>query len=442
MSRKRVLIIGGALAIVAFGLLAFSRNGKAPVSFTTAPVARGDVSATVGATGTVEAVSTVQVGTQVTGTIWQLNADFNSRVKKGQVVARLEPSLFESRLTEAKANLANAAANVERVQVSVEDTRRKAERAKQLAATDLLPQSELDAAVLAYETAKAQLKSAEAALQQAQASVEQAQVNLGHTIIYSPIDGVVISRNVDVGQTVAASLQAPTLFTIAEDLRKMRVVANVDEADVGTIAVGQKATFRVDAFPEETFSGAVSQVRLAPITVQNVVTYNALVEVDNHDLKLRPGMTANVTFEVAQKKGVLRVPNAALRYQPDPELIAEREPPAGGEGERRHWRREHAAAGSGSQRDAAESPVEGDPARAPGQGGPRRGRLVYLPQPDGKLRPVPVRPGLADGRFTEIESPVLKEGDLVVTGTAESASGSRSQDFSPMRFFGFGSRRR
>lgn len=414
MTRKRMLIITGAtVAIAAFGLLAFSRNHRESVSFNTAPVTRGDVSATVGATGTVEAVATVQVGTQVTGTIWRLHADFNSQVKKAQVVARLEPSLFESRVTEAKANLANALANVERAKVAVEDTRRKAERARELASRDLLPQSELDVAVLAHETAQAQLKSAEAEVQQAQAAVAQAEVNLQHTIIYSPIDGVVISRNVDVGQTVAASLQAPTLFTIAEDLRKMRVVANVDEADVGVIAAGQKATFRVDAFPEETFSGAVSQVRLAPITVQNVVTYNALVDVDNRDLKLRPGMTANVTFEVAQKKEVLLVPNAALRYQPDPALIAEWEPPG-----------------------PAGARPEG------GQAAPRRGRLVYVPQPDGKLRPVPVRPGLTDGRFTEVESRALKEGDLVVTGTAESAVGTAAQDFSPMRFFGFGSRRR
>jgi HlyD family secretion protein len=436
MTRKRAVLIGATVLVAGVALVAFSRNNKTPASFNTAAVSRGDVAATVGATGTVEAVATVQVGTQVTGTIWRLYVDFNSRVQKGQVVARLEPSLFESRLTEAKANLASGAANLERAQVAVEDTRRKAERARELASQDLLPRSELDVAVLAHETAQAQLKAAQASLQQAQASVAQAEVNLGHTVIYSPIDGVVISRNVDVGQTVAASLQAPTLFTIAEDLRQMRVVANVDEADVGTIAVGQKASFRVDAFPEENFTGTVSQVRLAPITVQNVVTYNALVDVENRDLKLRPGMTANVTFEVAQRKDVLLVPNAALRYQPDPTLLAERDPENAGEPARR-WPRERA---SGGPPDRGAGP--GHPLAASGSpAGPRRGRLVYLPLPGGKLRPVPVRPGLTDGRFTEIESRALKEGDLVVTGTAD-AGAAAGQDFSPMRFFGFGSRRR
>ena len=491
MTRKKRFLLGAVVLVsTALGLYAYSRNGDAPVSFSTATIDRGDVVATVGATGTVEAVATVQVGTQVTGTIWSLNADFNSKVEKAEVVARLEPSLFESRLTEARANLASAEANRERSRVAVEDARRKLVRAKELGAQDLLPQSELDVAELALQSAEAQLKAAEAQLGQASAAVEQATVNLGHTVIRSPINGVVISRNVDVGQTVSASLSAPTLFTIAEDLSKMRVIASVDEADVGNLDLGQRATFRVDAFPEDTFSGTVSQVRLAPIIVQNVVTYNALVNVDNHDLKLRPGMTANVTFEVARHQGVLRVPNAALRYRPGPELLAP-EPTVGADREPKAIPEAGAEVGSpesmdspqaergpgapltqsapaeasqGGQVDAAQGrPAEGAWRRegmarrgdgaGPAEQGPAGGQAMmagrpagrntlYLIQSDGKLRPVPVRIGLTDGTYTEIAWGGVSEGDVVATGSGDVAgTGEQRQDGppSPMRFM-FGRR--
>jgi HlyD family secretion protein len=449
MTRKKRFILGALLlAATALGLYAYSRSGGTPVSFSTATIDRGDVVATVGATGTVEAVATVQVGTQVTGTIWNLYADFNSRVEKDQVVARLEPSLFESRLSEAKANLVSAEANRERSRVAVEDTRRKLVRARELSAQDLMPQSDLDVAELALQSAEAQLKASEAQLEQAHAAVEQATVNLGHTVIRSPINGVVISRNVDVGQTVSASLSAPTLFTIAEDLSKMRVIASVDEADVGNLELGQPATFRVDAFPEDTFSGTVSQVRLAPIVVQNVVTYNALVDVDNSDLKLRPGMTANVTFEVARHKDVLRVPNAALRYRPAPELLAP-EPSVQAEPERPA----PAEAGYREQADGSLGSSERGMRRGDGEEGPAgeqammagrpAGRnTLYLVQPDGKLRSVPVQIGLTDGTYTEITWGGVSDGDTVVTGSGDAAgTGEQRQEGppSPMRFM-FGQR--
>jgi HlyD family secretion protein len=398
MKWKRVAWAGVPLLLV--GILvfvAFSRSEPAPAPFQTAVVDRGDIVATVGATGTVEAVATVQVGSQVSGSIWKLYADFNSNVTRDQIVARLEPSLFESRLTEARANLATALARGEQANVSLEDARLKRDRAVELNAKELLPQSELDVAKLNYERAEAELKASDAQLEQARAAVSQAEVNLEHTVIRSPIDGVVISRNVDVGQTVAASFQAPTLFTIAEDLKKMRVVASVDEADVGNIAVGQRAGFRVDAFPEDDFEGEVSQVRLAPIVVQNVVTYNALVDVDNSELKLRPGMTANVTFEVARHAGVLRVPNAALRFRPD----------------------------------AASAPA----------GGGRTRNAVFVVESNGALRRAALRAGLTDGSFTEVLEGEIAEGDRLATASSE-PSRTGNDVPSPMRFFGFGGRRR
>ena len=469
MTRKKRLVLGAlVLASTALGLYAYSRSGDAPVSFSTATIDRGDVVATVGATGTVEAVATVQVGTQVTGTIWNLYADFNSLVEKDQVVARLEPSLFESRLSEAKANLVSAEANRERSRVAVEDSRRKLVRARELSSQDLMPQSDLDVAELALQSAEAQLKASEAQLEQANAAVQQATVNLGHTVIRSPIQGVVISRNVDVGQTVSASLSAPTLFTIAEDLSKMRVIASVDEADVGNLEIGQPATFRVDAFPEDTFSGTVSQVRLAPIVVQNVVTYNALVDVDNSDLKLRPGMTANVTFEVARHEEVLRVPNAALRYRPGPELLApepsvqarlEPDRPAPAPAEASYREQADGTQADGAQADGAQGRPEGGERRegmrrgdgaedrpTGGQGmmaGRPAGRnTLYFIQSDGKLRPVPVRIGLTDGTYTEIEWGGVNEGDVVATGSGDVAgTAEQRQDGppSPMRFL-FGRR--
>jgi HlyD family secretion protein len=334
---KRALI--GLLIVAAIGAGAgayYIRRGAPDLQAVTSPITRGDVVDTVGATGTLQAVTTVQVGSQVSGNISWLGADFNSIVKKGQVIARLDPSLFEAQLEQSKANLLQARANsakaqsdLERTKVQLTDAQQKYTRAKELSAKSLLPQSDLDSAKIAVDTAEAMLASqqatvnqSQAAVTQSQASVNQNQVNLDHTVITAPIDGIVTQRSVDVGQTVAASMQAPTLFILAADLTKMQVNANIDEADVGRIRPGQHVTFRVDAYPTETFEGTVSQIRLQPVVVQNVTTYGTVIDVPNAQLKLKPGMTANVKVEIAKRSDVLRVPNAALRFRPTNDMFA------------------------------------------------------------------------------------------------------------------------
>jgi HlyD family secretion protein len=334
---KRAII--GLLIVGAVGAGAgaiYVRRGGPEVQVQTSPITRGDIVDTVGATGTLQAVTTVQVGSQVSGNIQMLGADFNSIVKKGQVIAKLDPSLFDAQLQQARANLnqtranlAKAQSDLERTKVQLTDAQQKHARAKELAARGLVPPSELDAAKIAVDTAQAGLASQEAtvnqtqaAVTQSQASVNQNQVNLDHTIITAPIDGIVTQRSVDVGQTVAASMQAPTLFVIAADLTKMQVNANIDEADVGRIRPGQHVTFHVDAYPTDNFEGTVSQIRLQPVVVSNVTTYGTVIDVPNPQLKLKPGMTANVKVEIAKRSDVLRIPNSALRFRPTPELFA------------------------------------------------------------------------------------------------------------------------
>ncbi|MCU1386076.1 MAG: hypothetical protein JWL71_4773 [Acidobacteria bacterium] len=334
---KRAII--GLLIVLAIGAGAgayYIRRGAPEIQVNTSPITRGDIVDTVGASGTLQAVTTVQVGSQVSGNISFLGADFNSIVKKGQVIARLDPSLFDAQLQQARANLQQTRANLEKAQSDLErakvqltDAQQKYARAKELAAKQLLPQSDLDAAKIAVDTAQAGLQSqqatvtqTQAAVSQSQASVNQNQVNLDHTIIEAPIDGIIIQRSVDVGQTVAASMQAPTLFVIAADLTKMQVNANIDEADVGRIRPGQHVTFKVDAYPTETFEGTVSQIRLQPVVVSNVTTYGTVIDVPNAQLKLKPGMTANVKLEIAKRSDVLRVPAAALRFRPSPDVFA------------------------------------------------------------------------------------------------------------------------
>ena len=335
---KKLVVTVLVLGVVGGGGFWYYQYSKKPVppSVTTATVTRGDIVETVGATGTLQAVTTVQVGSQVSGNIAYLGADFNSIVKKGQVLARLDPSLFEAQSQQTRANLAQSRANLvkaqsdlERSRVQLVDTQQKYSRAQQLSARSLLPQSDLDTSKTAVDIAQASLQSqqatvtqVQAAITQSEASVNQSQVNLEHTVITAPIDGLVISRNVDVGQTVAASMQAPTLFVLAADLTKMQVVANLDESDVGRIRPQQVVTFRVDAYPNDTFRGVVSQVRLEPKVQQNVVTYATVIDVPNNDLRLKPGMTANVNVEIAHATTVLRIPNTALRFRPSNEVFA------------------------------------------------------------------------------------------------------------------------
>lgn len=303
MKFKRTLLWTGGLVVA--GLVGFGYwrmgDGARESPYVTVPVKKGDITQVVSSTGTLQAVVTVQVGSQVSGTIDKLYADFNSKVKAGQVVAQLNQDKFKAAVDQAKANLLAAQSNLEKAKVGVADTQRTLERNRELRKRELLAQSDLDAAQTAHDAALAQHEVNKAQAAQAQAALNQAQVDLDNTIIRSPVDGIVISRTVDVGQTVAASLQAPTLFTIANDLSKMEVHTNVDEADVGNVWEGQDVTFTVDAHPSRRFRGKVFQVRNAPTVVQNVVTYNAVVRIDNKELLLKPGMTANVDFLVSEK---------------------------------------------------------------------------------------------------------------------------------------------
>ena len=351
----------------------------APPAFTTVAVTRGDVVETVDATGTLQAVTTVQVGTQVSGTIKALHADFNSRVRRGQVVAELDPALFETQVEQARATVVRLEAEARRSAVQLEDAQSKLRRARELSRQQLISASDLETAEVNARQADAAVKSADAQIVQARASLNQAQVNLAHTVIAAPIDGVVISRNVDVGQTVAASMQAPTLFVIARDLTAMQVNASVAESDIGRITAGQTVTFRVDAYPGDTFEGTVSQVRLQPVIEQNVVSYVTVIDVPNPELKLKPGMTANVTIEIARASDVLRVPNAALRIRPEGQI----------------------GAGSGS--------------------GSGRGAAVWV-RVNGQLQRVPVRPGITDGTVTAVDAYELAEGAAVVTSINSGAS--------------------
>ena len=327
---KKLLTIIILLAVVgsAGGWYYMRKNTKDP-DVRIAQISRGDVVKVVQATGTLEAVTTVQVGTQVGGIIQNLYADFNDFVKKGQVIARLDPTIMDTQIEQQKANVTRSQADLERLKVTLQDAQQKLDRAQALSDKNLLPRSELETAQVNVESTKAQIKSSEAALVQAKSQLSTAEVNRAHTVIEAPIDGIVIQRAVELGQTVNAGMNAPLLFIIAADLTKMQVNANIDEADVGSMRTGQNVTFRVDAFPTETFTGNVQQVRLQPTTVQNVVTYQTVIAVPNQQLKLKPGMTANVQIEIARKNNVLRMPVAATRFRPTVETFAalKQEPP-------------------------------------------------------------------------------------------------------------------
>jgi HlyD family secretion protein len=329
IQRKWIGVVAVLLAIAV--MAAFTLRGGDKPSYTTQRVQQGDIRQLVQATGTIDAVTTVQVGSQASGTISKLNADFNTKVKKGQVVAEIDPSLFQGALLQAQADLQNAEATAAsaraelvKAQATAAQTQKAYERSAALAKDGVIAAQQLDIDKATSESNQAAVSSAAAQVKQATAQVAQklaavkiAQTNLDHTIIRSPIDGTVTARSIDVGQTVAASLQAPTLFTIAQDLTKMRVYAKTDESDVGQIRAGQPATFTVDAFPNQVFRGTVEQVRMNPTTVQNVVTYDTVIAFDNPQQKLFPGMTAYVTVPVAQAENVVEVPNAALRFKPD-----------------------------------------------------------------------------------------------------------------------------
>jgi HlyD family secretion protein len=321
--KKLITIVVILIAAGAGGAVFYAKRGDKEPTVQTLKTSRGSIVDAVGATGTLQAVTTVTVGTQVSGIVQSLeNIDFNSIVKKGQVIARLDPSILETQVETAKANLTNAQANLERQKVAVADAQSKLARAKELAARLLINKVDLENADVTLRSAQAQLKSTESSIVQAEASVNKARVDLDHTVITAPIDGIIIKRSVDRGQTVNAGMSAPELFIIAADLTKMQVNASIDESDVGRMRPGQLVTFRVDAYPTEQFLGTVKQVRLNPVTVQNVVTYSTVIDVPNPELKLKPGMTANVNIEIARRDNALRVPNAALRFRPTADIFA------------------------------------------------------------------------------------------------------------------------
>ena len=447
---KRHWLIASLVVVAIAVFAAFQFKGNDQPKYFTTKVDRGEIHQVVEATGTINAVTTVQVGSQVSGTISRLNADFNSRVKKGQVVAQIDPSLFEGSLLQAKADLANAKANVvasqanlEKAQATALQTRADYERTSGLAKAGVMSQQQLDlakgnadAAEAAVAAAKATITQAIAQAQQKQAAVTVAQTNLDYTTIHAPIDGTVIARSVDVGQTVAASLQAPTLFTIAQDLTKMQVYASTDESDVGMIHAGQIVTFKVDAFPKDSFTGRVSQVRLNATTVQNVVTYNTIIDFDNPDLKLFPGMTAYITIPVANAQNTLRVPNGALRYKPDMPADQVRalykqygltSGPGGGAQTASTTASGDTGAAAKQQRARAEGSQGGGADAAP-QHTPRVDvAVVWKLRPDKTLEPVRIRTGITDHTVTEVAQILkgqLNEGDELVTGGVAASSGA------------------
>ena len=295
-----------------------------PVNYglTTSQITRGDITSTVTATGELNAISVVDIGTQVSGTVQEIYVDFNSPVKAGQLIALIDPSVLKLTLNESQASLAVYEAGVKSAQASLTDAERQYKRNKELFEKNLIARSTVDTSETDVMLKRAALQEAKSRVIQGKAAVERARTNLNYTRITSPVNGVVIDRQVDAGQTVAASYQTPTLFQIAEDLTRMQIETKVDEADIGTVAEGQNVTFRVDAFPEEIFAGKVVQVRIAPTTSDNVVTYTVIIHVDNPELKLKPGMTANVSIETAKAENVLRIPVAALRFTPPEDLLS------------------------------------------------------------------------------------------------------------------------
>jgi HlyD family secretion protein len=370
------MIVLVLLAAIGAGAWYYTHRGNDAPQYQTVAVTRGELTQVVTATGQINPVTNVTVGSQISGILAKVYVDFNSKVTNGQVLAQIDPSTYQANLLQAQADLANAKASLELAQVN-------ARRAQELFNNELIPQSDLD-------TATANLHQAEAAVLNRQASLSRVTVDLGRCTIYSPVDGIVISRSVDVGQTVAASLSAPTLFVIANDLTKMQIDANVSEADVGGVEVGQNVDFTVDAFPYRTFHGTVTQVRNAPLTVQNVVTYDSVIGVNNDDLRLKPGMTANVSIIIARRDDAFKIPNAALRFRP-PDAGTNTVARFGGSGG-------PPGGGSGGGRNRGER---------------RSARTVYVLK-DNKPQPVPIKTGITDGIQTEITEG-LSETDKVIS---------------------------
>jgi len=525
--KKQLMLGGGALASVALAGFYFWGNQSAAAQYMTAKVERGNLRNTVTATGTLQAVTTVQVGSQASGTISALYADFNSVVKKGQVVAQLDPAVSKAQVDQARANLEQARASLTQARAAVVNSRAGVSgaqasglaakstvqnnqagvsgaqanvavlKAQQDDALSLLKQQDsllkagviaqrdYDVALTAYKTAEArtnqavaqlnqamlteqsassaglaqsqaqvqqsqaqvqqsqaQVGQAAAQVQQAQAALSLAEVNLSHTTITSPIDGIVVSRDVNVGQTVAASLSAPTLFTIANDLTQMQVIANIDQADIGLVEQAKSVKFSVDAFPGKDFDGKIQQMRINPQNVQNVVTYNVVIDVNNPEQKLKPGMTANLTITIDERNNVLKVPNAALRFMPQ-DATGQRSAAGAenGNGQGRRSQQTGAASGSARPSSSAQQGQQGNggeshfaPATAPVLEG--QTRLVWVLGQDDKPQSRRIKVGLTDGVTTEVVEGDLQEGDMVITGQTLAGATKPQSSQSPAPGFG------
>ena len=446
---RKKIIIGIFILVVIVGIVMgftlFNRNNNKGIEYKKEAIDKGDIEALVVTTGTLNPVIIVDVGSQVSGKIDKLYVDFNSKVKEGQIIAELDQSQFATRVKQNEANYRSSEASLDKAKITFENLEKKLDRAKSLFKKNLISYEEKEAVETQYYSAKADISSAEARLEQAKSQLDSSQVDLTYTIIKSPIDGIVIDRTVNIGQTVAASFQAPVLFQIANDLSKMQMECSVDEADIGKIKEGQKVKFTVDAFPDENFTGIISQVRYSPAIVQNVVTYPTIVEVENPEMKLRPGMTATVSVVIGEAKNVLRVSNSALRFNPDlsPEEMREM---------MENMRQGMMAKSQGSEKAKASHPAGGD--RSPGTQRPGSGRQtsrergfgmrgmqgrqmrqisrVWVEDETGKLKLIFIRTGVTDNSYTEIKGENLKEGQEVITGVSSGQEG-RSSSRSSMR---------
>ena len=412
---RRVILIISVLAVglAIGGYVFFNGERKAPVRYRTAVVERGPVISLVTAMGTINPVVSVQVGTQVSGMIKSLHADFNSVVKAGDIVAVIDPEPLRARRDQAASNLDMSKANVARARTDLAQRKRELDRVKSLVAQQFVSQNDVDVAVTNFQAAEAQMNVVAAQVKQAEAALNAVELELKYTVIRSPVNGIVVARNVEVGQTIAASFATPNLFLIALDLTKMQVDTNVSESDIGGITEGTEATFTVDAYPGHQFSGTIRQVRLAPINVQNVVTYNVVVSVDNQDLRLKPGMTANVSIVVAQRDAVLKVPNAALRFTPPTSGLVDRPQLTGNPLKEK---------GTGQATEAGRGPM-------------MVSRTVWKQGPSGDLEPVHVQTGISDGMATEVVLGELSESTLVVVGIERPKGDRGGSDLPP----GFGS---
>jgi HlyD family secretion protein len=440
---KKKWIIGAAVLIVAaaivFGITALNKNNSNGVRFKKESIKKGSIEALVVTTGTLNPVITVDVGSQVSGKIEEIFVDFNSEVGEGQIIAKIEQSSFLTRVQQNKANYQSAVALVEKSRVTLENDKKKLDRAMDLFNKNLISFEEKEAVETQYYSSKADLQSSEAKLEQAKSQLDASEVDLDYTIIKSPINGIVINRNVNVGQTVAASFQAPVLFQIANDLSKMQVECSVDEADIGKVKEGQRVTFTVDAFPDDNFSGTVRQVRYSPEIVQNVVTYTTIVAVENPEMKLRPGMTATVSMVVGEAKNTLLVPNAALRFTPQFTQEEMQKMFENLKRERQARRGDSAQAEEGRSGQAARQGTPSGPqfGMGDGQGMQRSQRKdigrVWIEDENGNIKPVMIRTGVTDNTYTEVVRAELEEGQEVITGENQGDDGDADRNNEAMR---------